>query len=77
MMFACCERLRAEIDSRDTRTSEDGRFTVVVPEKYLPDPLPGRKLDVRVTIKHPRYVTYFDTADAREIATKGISARRL
>ena len=60
-------------DSHDTKTDQDGRFTVRVPEKYLPDPSPRRKLDVRVTIKHPRYVTYFDTADAREIATKGIS----
>ena len=60
-------------DAHDTKTAQDGRFTVVVPEKYLPDPSAKRKLDVRVTIKHPRYVTYFDTAEAREIATKGIS----
>jgi hypothetical protein len=60
-------------DSHDTKTDQDGRFTVRVPEKYLPDSSPKRKLDVRVTIKHPRYVTYYDTADAREIAAKGVS----
>ena len=61
------------VESHDTKTALDGRFTVVVLEKYLPDPSPRRKLDVRVTITHPHYVTYFDTADAREIATKGVS----
>ncbi len=59
--------------SHKTKTDQDGRFTVVVPEKYLAEPSPGRMLELRVTISHPRYVTYFDIADTREIAKNGIS----
>ena len=60
-------------DTHKTQTNQDGRFTVMVAEKYLPDPSPLRKLDVRVTIDHPRYVTYWNTADTRQIAKNGIS----
>ncbi|MGO9469366.1 MAG: sigma-70 family RNA polymerase sigma factor [Isosphaeraceae bacterium] len=61
------------LESHKTKTDHDGRFTVDVPEKYLPDPSPARWLNVWVTISHPRYVTYLDIADTREIAKNGIS----
>ncbi len=61
------------LESHKTKTDHDGRFTVEVPEKYVADPSPRRMLDLRVTISHPRYVTYFDIADTREIAKNGIS----
>ena len=62
-------------DTHKTQTSQDGRFTVVVADKYLPDPSPLRQLDVRVTIDHPRYVTYWNTADTQQI-TKEASRLR-
>jgi len=61
------------LEEHETRTDADGRYTVTVPAKYLPDPAPKRSLNVRVTIRHPGYVDWFDMPDTREIATRGIS----
>ncbi len=64
----------AWLEQGKARTDADGRFVVTLPEAYLPDPAPRRAVHARVTIKHPGYVTYWDTADAREIASRGVSA---
>ncbi len=64
----------AWLEQGKATTDADGRFVVLVPEKYLPDPAPRRVVHARATIAHPGYVTYFDTADTREIASKGVSA---
>ncbi len=62
-------------DRAETRTDADGRFTVLVAERYLPDPAPKRQLSVRVTIHRPGYLNYWDTANTREIVERGVSDR--
>lgn len=61
------------LDRRETWTDADGRFTVLVPERYLPDPAPKRVLETYVQIEHPNYVMYFDGVPLRELAEKGTS----
>ena len=61
------------LDDRATKTDPDGRFTVLVPEKYLPDPAPKRAMEVQVEIRHPDYVACADTVDPRLIARFGVS----
>jgi beta-lactamase regulating signal transducer with metallopeptidase domain len=59
--------------SEVTGTDSDGRFTVRVPKKYLPDPEPKREVLARVTIRHPSYVDYWHTTSTRDIASRGLA----
>jgi protocatechuate 3,4-dioxygenase beta subunit len=61
------------LDSRETRTDADGRFTVLVPEKYLPDPAPKRDVRTRIHVEHPGYVLYWGEVGLRELAAKGVA----
>ena len=62
------------VDSKKVKTDQNGRFTVVVPAKYLAKTLPKTDYLLRVTVAHPRYVTFFDTVFCSELAEKGVKS---
>ena len=67
------EESHTTLVERKVTTGDDGSFTIRVPLQYLPDPSPKRDLDVRVEIRHPRYVETFDSIGTKELIEKPIA----
>jgi hypothetical protein len=60
-------------DKSETKTDADGRFTVSIPEKAIADRTPLATTEARITIKHPNYVSYWNSINAAELAKKPVS----
>ncbi len=58
---------------RESKTDADGRFTVSIPEKAISDHTPLATTSATVWIKHPKYVTYWDSIRPSELAEKPLS----
>ena len=62
------QSLYRPLEKYTTKTGRNGKFTVVIPEKYFHDSDPLREVDWIVTAAHPDYVTGMGFGDPRPIA---------
>lgn len=61
-----------ELETRTTNADSMGRFTVIVPDKYMQDSS-KRETDMFVTAAHDGYVTTFSFGQPRQIAQNGVT----
>ena len=62
-----------EMETGTTTADSQGRFTVVVPQKYLDDLDSKREIDMFVTASHADYATSFGFGSPRQIARDGVT----